>query len=97
MKAQFKNTGSVKFKLRKLLSVERFGRKAYQEMLKLHGRHLPSFGEFSRTCSGHMERESDNYFFKVCPFGELRLWKTSGRISVSSKLTVTNYNQLRTF
>lgn len=41
--------------------------------------------DFNSTCSNVEVKETNKYFYKICPFGELRLWKLSGRISTVNK------------
>lgn len=40
--------------------------------------------EFHATCSNIESVDKGKYLSKICPFGELRLWKKSGRISTIS-------------
>lgn len=39
--------------------------------------------EFNATCSKAIVKETENYLYKICSFGELRYWKKSGRISTA--------------
>lgn len=42
-------------------------------------------------------KETENYFYKICHFGELRLWKKSGRITKTDKLTSTLLKEYEIF
>lgn len=42
---------------------------------------------FYATCSNVEVKETEKYFYKICSFGEMRLWKKSNRISVCKNKT----------
>lgn len=41
------------------------------------------YTDFYAVCSNAEIKETEKYFYKICPFGEMRLWKKSNRISVA--------------
>lgn len=51
---------------------------------KLVKTHKENLRVFKATCSDIEITETDDYFYKVCPFGELRYWKATGRISTAN-------------
>ena len=55
-------------------------------LIKQNNHYLTALkAEFLRTCSLAEIKETEKYFYKICPFGEMRLWKKSNRISICKK------------
>ena len=43
---------------------------------------MEKYNQFYDVCIKQDIKENDKYFYKLCPFGEMRLWKKSKRITV---------------